>query len=1361
MQQQQQQSCGRSLFQLAEENLTLHDEDKVRQTVQSSLSDTLLEACSDSPKKASFAEDSSSILESGSLTEKKKSVTLVGDAAVGSTGKKWSKSGGSSSKKTSSSKKKTILDDGSIQEPRTRISMFDDDDDIAETASQPISGDDASSSDHQPPVTEIVRKSSTHSKRSSSSSKTPPTTKQSAGGKPMKTPGGLVIPSPFTFSGRSIFPSTLGNCYPSTAADTSPPTTTMTAAVPAPAAAPARPPSRKTPSRQWPPPQLNSEEPVSSSSNDDGEERMEAEIEIQPHKNSSSPVPMFRISSSLEDLDTVHEASTSKETATMASARSKSDGDDNDVEDAAFLPNGVSSLDGETDQQRAGSGSSKKAATPKNGASTSSVASGDSTTGSEEDDGPRKAEFRTLKAKYERKISEQQDQAAMANRLARMRLDEIEKLEGQMDLMKDRQVDEQHQLREQLERTQREKKEEVERVRKVMEEQMQEKLEQTEAAAKATLEKELADAKRTLTAAAVTKQSKSSSPAPSHHKGQQSELQSVKRELAEVTAKLQAKEKETSRSKSPVKGGNTDTLYRVTKELAEVKEQLAAKEKELNEASTDKQKKTEAELARVEQELADVKEVLLESGKAATAAAASPTVSSETEDELKRVKAALSELTQKMVEKEKELEDSKKNMLPPPPSPGLDERESLQQQVALLDEQAAKSKQEHDRVLADLRVDSEKELTLVKQAMEHQSQEHKSKELELEEALSELRSRETREKEELLQQIKQLQAEKNTEHANEFQQNQELLERIAALEKKEKEILEDHQRSVDDLRAQGDSETQKLREQLEEARGVCKTHSTEKEVLRAEIEALESRIASESNGGVLADATLERLENDVKTAKKKHREELIALKEKSDSEIEDLKAKSDAEIKHLKEELEDRMALEEAMQIATNEGDAMKEEVQKLKIQLDEGKTLHLQNLADLRKQLADITAAHQKAVEKNGLLEQELKDHSAEAERHTERRCKEVREACDKEIEAVRKLHTEDESKFKALLAESTAKVDAIQTQCDKKIAQLETEIREKDEQFAQKLSEVEQHAEGDKKLQEEYEKLKTDHAKLERQMKEAESNHNNQYEELLSQLDLVEADHQEALTVKQKALSEKEAIVDALGSQLADSQKKMSATEQRLICQMEDTEHEQRKRKSLEKELESVNQEVVTLRETHKKFAKDAAREKQLACERAREEMIEKAESQFKQANEHYVKLRKQYDESQERAKKFEGELRIAKRKAEKLIKEKESAEIDLNAELAKLKAANAKIEADGALKTQEYRRELERLLQTAKDFESKAEKSERTSRNIQTTLATVVAEKEQLQKEYNEMKSVSEELMGIIESHQEGDRKNQHEF
>jgi len=1086
---------------------------------------------------------------------------------------------------------------------------------------------------------------------------------------------------------------------------------------------------------------------------------MEAEIEIQPQRGSSSPVPLFRITSSLEDLHTVHEASTSKETATMASARSKSGGGDDDVEDAAFLPNGVSSLDGETDQQRAGSGSSKKTAVSKKGASTSSVASSDSTTGSEEGDGQRKAEFRALKAKYERKISEQQDQAAMANRLARMRLDEIEKLEGQMDVMKDQQVDEQHQLREQLERSQREKKEAVECVRKEMEAQMQEKLKQTEAAAKATLEKELADAKRTLTTDAATNQSKSSSPTPSHYKERHSELQRVKQELAEVTAKLQAREKEAARSKSPVKGGNTDTLYRVTKELVEVKEQLAAKEKELNEASTDKQEKTEAELARVKQELVDVKEQLLESGKAA---AAPPTVSSETEDELKCVKAALSELKQKMAGKEKELEDSKKNMLPPPPpSPGLDEQERLRQQVALLNEQAAKSKQDHDRVLADLRADSVKELTLVKQTMDHQSQQHQSKELELEEALSELRSRETREKEELLRQIEQLQVEKNTELAKQVQQNQELLERIAALEKKEKQILEDHHRSADNLRSQGDLETQKLREQLEEALGVCRMHSTEKEALRAEIEALESRIASESNGGALADATLERLENDVKTAKKKHREELIALKEKSDSEIEELKAKSDAEIKHLKEELEDLMAIEEAMQIATNESDAMKEEVQKLKIQLDEGKTLHLQNLADLRKQLAGITAAHEKAVEKNGLLEQELKDHSAEAERHAERRCKEIREACDKEIEAVRKLQAEDESKFEALLAESTSKLDAIQTQCDDKIAQLQTEIREKDEQFAQKLTEAEQHAEGDKKLQEEYEKLKTDHAKLERRMKEAESNHNKEYEELLSQLDLVEADHQEALTVKQKALSEKEAIVDALGSQLADSQKKMSATEQRLICQMEDTEHEQRKRISLEKELEAVNQEVVTLRESHKKFAKDAAREKQLACERAREEMIEKAESQFKQANEHYVKLRKQYDESQERAKKFEGELRIAKRKAEKLIKEKESCEIDLNAELAKLKAANAKIEANAALKTQEYRRELERLLQTAKDFESKAEKSERTSRNIQTTLATVVAEKEQLQKEYNEMKSVSEELMGIIESHQEGDRENQHEF
>ena len=108
--------------------------------------------------------------------------------------------------------------------------------------------------------------------------------------------------------------------------------------------------------------------------------------------------------------------------------------------------------------------------------------------------------------------------------------------------------------------------------------------------------------------------------------------------------------------------------------------------------------------------------------------------------------------------------------------------------------------------------------------------------------------------------------------------------------------------------------------------------------------------------------------------------------------------------------------------------------------------------------------------------------------------------------------------------------------------------------------------------------------------------------------------------------------------------------------------------------------------------------------------------------------------------------------KKKVERVAKEKESCEIDLKAEVAQLNAAKSKIEADAAQKAKEYRRELERLLQTAKAFEAKADEAGKTSRSIQTTLATVVAEKEKLQKEYEEMKSVSEELMAIVEDREQ---------
>lgn len=97
--------------------------------------------------------------------------------------------------------------------------------------------------------------------------------------------------------------------------------------------------------------------------------------------------------------------------------------------------------------------------------------------------------------------------------------------------------------------------------------------------------------------------------------------------------------------------------------------------------------------------------------------------------------------------------------------------------------------------------------------------------------------------------------------------------------------------------------------------------------------------------------------------------------------------------------------------------------------------------------------------------------------------------------------------------------------------------------------------------------------------------------------------------------------------------------------------------------------------------------------------------------------------------------------------------SLEVDLKAEVAKLRASQAKVEAEAVQKAKEYRKEMESLLKEANDFEKKLEEAESTNHSAQRKLATIAAEKEKLEKEHNEVKSVCEELMTMVEGQQLG--------
>jgi hypothetical protein len=78
-------------------------------------------------------------------------------------------------------------------------------------------------------------------------------------------------------------------------------------------------------------------------------------------------------------------------------------------------------------------------------------------------------------------------------------------------------------------------------------------------------------------------------------------------------------------------------------------------------------------------------------------------------------------------------------------------------------------------------------------------------------------------------------------------------------------------------------------------------------------------------------------------------------------------------------------------------------------------------------------------------------------------------------------------------------------------------------------------------------------------------------------------------------------------------------------------------------------------------------------------------------------------------------------------------------------------ASMEATASRKLREYRHELERSKDAEKEARRQFNEAVATSRSVQSTLAAVVAEKEKIIKEHEDMKAVCEELMAIVESGQ----------
>jgi DNA repair exonuclease SbcCD ATPase subunit len=259
---------------------------------------------------------------------------------------------------------------------------------------------------------------------------------------------------------------------------------------------------------------------------------------------------------------------------------------------------------------------------------------------------------------------------------------------------------------------------------------------------------------------------------------------------------------------------------------------------------------------------------------------------------------------------------------------------------------------------------------------------------------------------------------------------------------------------------------------------------------------------------------------------------------------------------------------------------------------------------------------------------------------------------------------------------------------------------------------------------------KSESDKLDCDRQLREIQTRHRREIDELTAELDLFEAENVENIRKLQESLKDKEAVISAMGSQLAEAESRFASTienQHLLQCKIKELQEDLRKANDEKAAKEQEVTEQIVLKEK--------------AIEDVANELTAKAEKQFEERNELYRVLKKKFDEATSKISILERDTRFAKKELDELKKRHEAREADLKDELAQAKAAIAKSEAILARAEKNHRAELQL---SKEDLDA----AKATSEQIQKSLALVVHEKEKLAAEVVDLKNISEELMAMVE-------------
>ena len=251
-----------------------------------------------------------------------------------------------------------------------------------------------------------------------------------------------------------------------------------------------------------------------------------------------------------------------------------------------------------------------------------------------------------------------------------------------------------------------------------------------------------------------------------------------------------------------------------------------------------------------------------------------------------------------------------------------------------------------------------------------------------------------------------------------------------------------------------------------------------------------------------------------------------------------------------------------------------------------------------------------------------------------------------------------------------------------------------------------------------------------------------------LIQQLDEVEADFSAKLHNAETTIREKDAIIGALGHNIRELKEdngrlRLDLQLQKDVVELTRTELDKTNGRLLE-----AREEIAQQANEYEKLLEQEVHRLEVRAKRVEKEVVSQAEGQFAQAKQLYDAVLSQQDELKLERNDISKQLQASKDQAKRREAKAKTAEADLLATIASLKAEVAASEARAMSLQRERKVASEEAEDRIRVLEEALEQSDKERASMKEEWMLARTNEERLAKENAELNVMCEELMSIVE-------------